>query len=420
MTVPLFRREALDHAGSPGHGAVLLVSAPATRYLTWCYALLAAGLLLLLVRGHYTRSVTISGVLRPEAGVQRVVSGAPGVVAAWHAAEGDRVSVGQPLLTLRGLRAGRDGQNGDEASGRWLQRQQQSWEEESRQMETLQAQRLRRAHERMRELELQSLQLRAQAAAQARRGELALEEWRRYRQLLAQGHVAAAQVQEREAGWLDQQQRSAELERSAAGLAAQLREAQAELTGLQAQGQRERAVVRRNLAAVRQQLEESEGRGEWLIRAASAGVVDALTVLPGQSVVAGQSLALLRPEDSPLVAELYAPTRAMGFLRRGQSVRLRYQAFPYQKFGQQPGTVLSVSAQALQPSELDANFAGIAGRTLEPHYRVRVGLARQSLLVGTTQLPLRAGSLVDASVRLETRPLYEWLLAPLASWQGRW
>ena len=49
------------------------------------------------------------------------------------------------------------------------------------------------------------------------------------------------------------------------------------------------------------------------------------------------ALASLVPAGAQLQAHLYAPSSAVGFVRAEQPVLLRYQAFPYQKFGHQHG-----------------------------------------------------------------------------------
>lgn len=61
---------------------------------------------------------------------------------------------------------------------------------------------------------------------------------------------------------------------------------------------------------------------------------------------------------------------------------------------------------------------GIAN-SAEPMYRIRLKLDRQSVQAYGKSMPLRSGMLVDASVLLEQRRLYEWVLEPLFSISGR-
>jgi membrane fusion protein len=144
--------------------------------------------------------------------------------------------------------------------------------------------------------------------------------------------------------------------------------------------------------------------------------VAALMAEPGQPVAAGAHLLTLLPEDSPLEAHLYAPSRAVGFIREGQEVRLRYPAFPYQKFGSQRARVVSVARSALSPSEL--GFAPPDG-SREPVYRVKVALERQAVAAYGREQPLQAGMQVEADILLDRRRLIEWVFEPLASLAGR-
>lgn len=146
-----------------------------------------------------------------------------------------------------------------------------------------------------------------------------------------------------------------------------------------------------------------------LVRAPRAGVVSSITTQPGQTVAAGQVLAHLSPAGSPLVAELYVTSRAAGFARPGMPVQIRYQAYPFQKFGQFQGRVSEVSRSPLA----DAPGAEGARRPGEALYRIRVALARQDVPFAGEARPLMAGMALDASLLLETRKLHEWLLEPL-------
>jgi len=152
------------------------------------------------------------------------------------------------------------------------------------------------------------------------------------------------------------------------------------------------------------------------VTAPAAGTVAALLVEPGQAVGGGASLLTLLPDGSPLEAHLYAPSRAVGFIRAGQEVRLRFPAFPYQKFGSHRARVLSVSRSALVPAE--SGFVPPDGAR-EPLYRVKVALERQTVSAYGRDEPLQAGMLVDADVLLDRRRLIEWVFEPLLSLAGR-
>ncbi len=146
-----------------------------------------------------------------------------------------------------------------------------------------------------------------------------------------------------------------------------------------------------------------------LVRAPQAGTIGGVATQSGQVVVAGQVLSNLTPAGSPLEAELYVSARAAVFARPGTPVQIRYPAYPFQKFGQFQGTVSEVSHSPL----VDAPAADSPRRSGEALYRIRVALARQDVLLAGQARPLMAGMALDASLLLETRKLYEWLLEPL-------
>ena len=146
------------------------------------------------------------------------------------------------------------------------------------------------------------------------------------------------------------------------------------------------------------------------------GTVATLLVEPGQNVVPGMALASLIPAGSALEAHLYSPSRAIGFVREGQEVLLRFHAYPYQKFGMKSGRVTAVARNAMPPPEL--GFVPPDGGR-EPLYRIKVALDSQSMPAYGREEPLQAGMQVDADVLLDRRRLIEWIFEPLLSLAGR-
>ena len=120
-----------------------------------------------------------------------------------------------------------------------------------------------------------------------------------------------------------------------------------------------------------------------------------------------------------LEAEMFAPGRAIGFVRPGQSVRLRFQAFPYQKFGHHEGRVSQVARVALTSQELSALGLDAQEVANEPLYRITVSLPAQTIKAYGEAQPLQVGMLIEADVMQETRKLYEWVLEPLISITGK-
>ena len=131
----------------------------------------------------------------------------------------------------------------------------------------------------------------------------------------------------------------------------------------------------------------------------------------------GQPLLSLLPGDGTLEAELLVPSRAIGFIEPGDSVLLRFQAYPYQKFGHHQGRVERISRSALNPAEV-GSLVGSA-QAGEPLYRVTVKLAGQTVMAYGNAEALKPGMLLEADVLGERRRLIEWIFEPLFSLRGK-
>ena len=128
------------------------------------------------------------------------------------------------------------------------------------------------------------------------------------------------------------------------------------------------------------------------------------------------------PAGATLRAQLFAPSSAVGFVRPTQPVLLRYQAFPYQKFGHHAGQVLQVSRTPLQAAELASlplPESLKAAPSAEPLYRITVLLDEQAVQAYGQAQPLAAGMQLEADVLLDRRRLIEWIFEPLFSVAGK-
>jgi membrane fusion protein len=115
---------------------------------------------------------------------------------------------------------------------------------------------------------------------------------------------------------------------------------------------------------------------------------------------------------------LFAPSSAVGFLRSQQAVMLRFDAFPYQKFGLQTGHVLQVARSPLQATEL-ASLPLQGGAANEPLYRITVALDRQDVAAYGEAQPLSPGMQLEGDVQLDRRRLIEWIFEPVLGLAGR-
>jgi membrane fusion protein len=260
-------------------------------------------------------------------------------------------------------------------------------------------------------------QLDTEASLQKQRLALAQQALARLEALRADQFISAAQVQAKGEEVLALQAQGLTLERQRSVLAREIATLVGQRRELPLQAQARAQALQREAAALSQESAESDARHELVLRAPKDGVVGALSAEPGQSVAPDVALAALIPSDAVLLAHLYAPSSALGFLRGGQVVQLRVAAYPHQKFGHQSGRVLRVSRTPLQAGELAA--LPLATKPGEPLYRITVALDRQTARAYGQEQPLAAGMQLEADVMLERRRLVEWMFAPLLGLGGR-
>ncbi|ENQ8700637.1 HlyD family efflux transporter periplasmic adaptor subunit [Vibrio harveyi] len=174
----------------------------------------------------------------------------------------------------------------------------------------------------------------------------------------------------------------------------------------------------RQIEAMNQSKVEFLYKSDSQVRSPIEGIVASILAEEGHSVSNGQPLLVIVPQNDKAFVELYAPSRSIGFMKVGQKVRLRFDAFPYEKFGVQTGTITSISKSSVAP-EMLANRRLINSNEVEGLYQVKVEMEKPTITVYGKEERLVSGMTVTADVELDTRKIYEWILEPLYSIKGK-
>ena len=413
----MFRQEAIDHQRLRFHGSIVLARTWSHVALTVLLAGCTLSVVAFALLAGYARKESVGGVIVPAGGLVQVSSPAAGVVLRLDATEGATVRRGDALLVVSSERIDPNGPS-DRGIDTSLRERVASLNNESARLED-QA-RLKRSELTQRigslgaSIELKRIELRTETDRLSAAQEIAS----RYPELVRSGAVSTVENVERQAAVAAQESRVAAARDALLVLERDRRAAESQLSDLPLQLQREVSQLRRSVSEIEQQRAEASLRRTWVVQADRDGVVGAVRVTVGQSVSPAQPILDLAPSQQPLVAELFVPSRAIGFVQIGTPVQLRLDAFPFQKFGQFPGKVIEVSNSAASVAEL-RTFGMQAGQQTEPVYRVRVSMDLREIQANGTRLPLRAGMQLSASLVLEHRTLMEWALLPLHTLTGR-
>jgi HlyD family secretion protein len=155
-------------------------------------------------------------------------------------------------------------------------------------------------------------------------------------------------------------------------------------------------------AAARIRFENIDKENFLLILAPVSGVVtDVTSTQPGDKVLANMPLGGIAPGNARPVLRIDIAEQDRAFLREGLPVKLKFAAFPYQRYGLIAGTLDYISP-ATKP----------APQTKQPVYEGRVTLERDHYLVEDKKYPLRYGMTATAEVVVRERRLIDLALDP--------
>lgn len=409
----LFRPEAVEHKNKRLHGVVILAQTWSHAALTAFFCCIVIALVVFAFNYGFTRKETVTGVVVPDRGVIRLAAPQSGVVTRIQAKEGDMLQVGDPVFVLTSERTSAKGET-QASINEALSSRMAHLSKELEQQGIQSNNKAQEIAQRLVNLDASLKQLDAELAMQRRKTEIVRGLSASLSGLAAEGSVSQNAASQKAAELIEQEARASGIEGQRLSIQRDIAALSALRNDLPLQSSRDASALKRSLEELKQEVSESEAKRQLVVRADESGRLAGIVVDQGQSVAVEQRLASLLPKDSTLEAELYVPTRAAGFVRPGTEVLLRYDAFPYQKFGQFHGRVREISLTTISLAELQPT-----GAISEPVYRVRVRLDAQDVIAAGRPYALKPGMQLSATLVLEHRTLAEWVLEPLLGISSR-
>jgi hemolysin D len=155
------------------------------------------------------------------------------------------------------------------------------------------------------------------------------------------------------------------------------------------------------------------------LRSPIDGVVDQLAVhTVGGVVTPAQHLMIVVPDNQNLIIEAELSNRDVGFVRAGQSAKVKIETFNFTRYGLLEGTVMNVSKDVIDPQEREAGgtpqSTPAISRGPHPSYVARIRLRRNTLTIDGRTEHLQPGMNVTAEIRTGTRTVIDYLLSPIA------
>ena len=420
MSYNLFRKEALDAKQAKWTGTIILSRPFSFTYLTICALCIALVIIAFAIWGSYTKRSTVQGQLIPQSGLIQVYTTQSGTILKKNVHEGQTVKKGDVLFTISTASYGEQGSIAD-ALAKQTQLKEQSIRNEITRIRFIHQDEKRTINNQISLLQGTLVKVENLIANQRERVNLAKKNQQRYGNILHENAISHEEFEARKIDYLDQLAQYESLQREKVSLEKQLTEQQISLSGLENRQNNQIEQLERLLSTNTQELIEMQSRQHIAIQANSSGVIGTINAEVGQFVDLSKPLLTVLPENTALIAQLYVPSRAIGFVKEGDQVLLRYQAYPYQKFGHAKAQVLSVAKTALASQDLQTIGIISPQEQLnnEPVYLVRAKLDKQMVKAYGKDMPLQVGMTLEGDIMHEKRKLYEWVLEPLFSITGK-
>lgn len=137
------------------------------------------------------------------------------------------------------------------------------------------------------------------------------------------------------------------------------------------------------------------------------GVVQQLAIhTVGGVVTPAQALLVVVPEGSAVEIEAWIENKDIGFVRQGQEVTVKVDAFPYTKYGYVTGRLATLSSDAVNDEKRG------------PIYQSRIHMQASKLKVEDKWMNLSPGMAVTVEVKTGQRRLIEYFLSPLITYSS--
>ncbi|MDH2915844.1 MAG: HlyD family type I secretion periplasmic adaptor subunit, partial [Gallionella sp.] len=183
--------------------------------------------------------------------------------------------------------------------------------------------------------------------------------------------------------------------------------------------QAERADISDKLDKTQAEVTKQEYRNGLLeLKAPQDGIIkDVATHTIGTVISPGTILMTLVPKDEILRAEVWVSNEDVGFIHQGDSTKIKFASYQFQKYGMVDGQVAHLSADATDNTQQGAGSSApptAKSPNGQPYsYRALVDLKAQELIVDGIKHTLSPGMQVTAEIHLGTRTIFEYLLSPV-------
>jgi hemolysin D len=122
------------------------------------------------------------------------------------------------------------------------------------------------------------------------------------------------------------------------------------------------------------------------------------------------------PDKAQVVVEAQILNKDIGFIREGQSVRVKLEAYNFTDYGLIEGVVETISRDAIDLSQSGGPLKDDKGRPVQVGlvYAARIRLLTHTIRIAGRDQEIGPGLAVQAEIKTGERRIIQYLLSPIA------
>jgi len=177
--------------------------------------------------------------------------------------------------------------------------------------------------------------------------------------------------------------------------------------------QEEIDLIKTNKANIDLDILKYKQEQSYIIYAPIDGIISSVIYENGQYINLTKPLAKIIPTNSDLMALIYVPVKQSGFLENKSNLIIRFDAYPYARFGTAKAVINEISQSILTDLDEDKPIK-IGG----PYYKVKAKLNNQFISLYGQDKKIQHGMTISAVIVGTKRKIWQWILDPIYSFYG--
>lgn len=409
---PIFRKEAVEWSRRSALGSPrVVVTMPAWLAALLCLLTLVAGTMVLILC-PYTRREAVKGELQFSEGPINIKSSASGTIIHRFVTEGSHVKRGQILFSQEIDITSDHGATEEKIIAQLSSEKTILINQQHDEIITALSD-----WKNLRDSKIKLLNERRFLVAEISRKQRNLEQLQKHMDILRtglrQGIVTATQIQTQLVAIGQMEDARDQAIQTVQEVGIKIDDTSSKLDQWPVETRKKQGDITKEIADVDQQIATAQSRRILTISAPKDGFVTAISVNEGETVSGSTDLAVILPANHNLIAKFNVQSASMGFIKVGDKTLLKFDAYPFQRYGLYPGTVYEVSKARITTPYAKERVGGDNEQSHSSRfYEVSVKLNHDYVIINNNRISLLSGMDVTAEIIVERTSLWKWIISP--------